>query len=220
MPSSIDVTKWPRGLTKLLDVHSNFVRAKEDIEALQSGSGLANGAITTSKLADGAVTTSKVADGVVTRYFGTPQDLTNLNYVDYLGIPSNAKRIVVLFWRASGALTALTYIQVYAGGTLQTSGYEGVVRRVGEAGTDSTEVFPLFYSAGATKASGAATIYRLNADSNTWVYHSLFAEYGIGDAVLAGGSITLPDVLTGLRFVIYADNNHWTSGTMNIIVEA
>lgn len=65
MASSIDPTKPTTTTAYTADVRANFAAAKSEIEALQAGTGLADGAVTTSKIADDAVTDAKIGDRTI-----------------------------------------------------------------------------------------------------------------------------------------------------------
>ncbi len=70
MGSAIDTTKPAAGTPTTQSVRDNFSAAKAEIEALQSGSGIASGAIGATKLSDNAVTFPKMQDIATDRLIG------------------------------------------------------------------------------------------------------------------------------------------------------
>lgn len=148
----------------------------------------------------------------------TAVTLTTQTAVDFTGIPAWAKRVTVLFAgvRANGSDVWL--VQLGDSGGIEETGYTAV----GGAFTSASGVANYSTGFGISNSSGSGAIREgalvlQKINGNTWVATGIFSRSG--DAVVleyAGGSKTLSDVLTQLRFTTTLGGNQFNLGTINV----
>ena len=152
---------------------------------------------------------------------GTAQSASGTS-IDFTGIPSNVKRITVMFIGVGTNGSSYLLCQLGTSGGVETSGYSsGASWGAGGGGyTTSSTGFILSVSTNTSSSSlfnGAFIISNLN--SNTWVENgSLFeSNYTVGNFV--SGSKTLGSTLTRVRITTVNGSDSYRTGTINILYE-
>lgn len=170
----------------------------------------------TSPTITGAVMSS-MGSSVITS--GTPVATTSGTYFDFTGIPSWAKRIVVMLSGVSTNSTSPYLIQLGTSSGIETSGYTGAVSFGGGGATywysTGFNVFNTQYAA--TFHSGNAMICLLG--SNTWTSSSVVAQNVTGVPFFGAGTKTLSGTLDRIRFTTVNGTDTFDAGTINIQYE-
>ena len=142
--------------------------------------------------------------------------------VDFTGIPSWVKRIMVMFAGVSTNGTSPPLIQLGTSAGLTTSGYVGrnQVINTGIANSNLSSSFLLGQSTAnwnaSVSASGDFTISLVSA--NIWVLNGQIADNG-GGVFRTAGSVSLPDTLTQVRITTANGTDTFDGGTINIMYE-
>lgn len=141
--------------------------------------------------------------------------------LDFTGIPSWVKRIVVMFISASTNGTSNLQVQLGTGTTptYTTSGYLGSSIST-SGGTTVGFSSGLLVSAQMTIARTChGQLIINNITGNTWVGTSTNGFSDANGGAWAAGSIALSDVLTAVRFTTVSGTDVFDSGTINIMYE-
>lgn len=169
-----------------------------------------------------AVTPSSLrASGLVR---GTQQAATSGTSVPITGIPSWAKRIVVLFWGVSTNGSTRTLVQIGTSGGIETTGYISSASYSAGTGTQfTTDTTGFVLEPTAAASAGFSRYGRLvleNISGNNWVSSSLInGDPGAVCCAGAGGK-TLSGTLTQLRVTTVGQVDTFDgSGFINIMYE-
>lgn len=171
----------------------------------------------TSPTITGAVMSS-MASSVITS--GTAQASTSGTSIDFTGIPSWAKRVVVMLSGVSTNGVSNLLFQL-GSGSVTTSGYSstGTYVSTGVSTTTSSSGFTTG-NAGMTAGSavsGSITFSLLG--SNTWVGSGVFSNFGPPNMFLSGGSIALSGALDRVRITTTGGTDTFDAGSINILYE-
>lgn len=173
----------------------------------------------TTTLATGALlTVNGSIKGVVTE--GTAVASTSGTSIDFTGIPSWAKRVIVIFRGVSTNGSAAVQIQV-GSGSITSSGYAGYAMRAGASNT-YTASSSAFVTADAMSASDTRDgIFILtNITGNTWVMSGSFTSTAqTNDTCVVNGSIALSGALDRVRITTTNGTDTFDAGTINIQYE-
>lgn len=134
-------------------------------------------------------------------------------YADFTGIPSTAKRIIVMFNGVSLSGTSSILIQLGDSGGIENTGY---VSYAGETPTISSTAGFVCYLGNASRALSGLYIIT-NISANGWVGSSAFSN--ANNALAGAGSKTLSDTLTQLRITTVNGLDTFDAGTVNILWE-
>lgn len=186
---------------------------------------LNDGAVTTIKIADSNVTTAKIADANVTPAKlsqpitrATAVTLTNQTSVDFTGIPSWAKRIIVLFDSSSTNGTSNLLIQLGDSGGIETTGYTSGASQSTSA-TVQTSTSGFVITSGQTAASSIYGEVKFEViTGNTWVSNGVLWNTA-GATLSSGGSKTTSATLDRIRITTVNGTDQYDAGTVNIIYE-
>jgi hypothetical protein len=208
------------GTTQLAD--NSVTNAKLADNAVSTAE-IADNSVTNAKMADNSVDSAEIVAGAVDpshlsqkRTYDTAQATTSGTTKDFTGIPSWARRVVVMFNNVSLSGTDAILVQIGDSGGLETSSYvSGSTNQF--SGATSTSGFIVQTANAAFAMSGTVTLD--NVSGNIWVASvcgsTSAATY---TAVVGGGHKTLSDVLTQLR-VLTTGSNTFDSGSVNIFYE-
>lgn len=155
------------------------------------------------------------------------QNSTSGTSIDFIGIPSWAKRVTVILNGVSTNGTSLLQCQIGAG-SIVSSGYIFYIAYAGgtnqTAGTSYTS--GLVFDGGVT---GTATSLRqgiitfVNLSGNTWTYSSnISINYSAGTqyfVTLGAGSITLSGTLDRVRLTTVNGTDTFDAGSINVMYE-
>lgn len=146
----------------------------------------------------------------------TEVTLTNQTVVEFLSIPSWARRITMLFDAVSSSGTSEWLIQLGDSGGFETTGYLGAGLRTGATSithVSNTSGFLLPNNVAANSLAGAVNIHHMTG--NTWC-----ATGSIGGttntALLTSGSKTTSAALDRIRLTTVNGTDTFDAGTLNI----
>lgn len=151
----------------------------------------------------------------------TAQNSTSGTSIAFTGIPSWAKKIIILFDGVSTNGTSILQVQVLTASGPITTGYSGSSTLLDSAVGYST------YSAGFLESNEAEMTsfsrrgkYELiNIDSNNWVEtHHVSSNTAIAQ-VIGAGSISLTEALTGVRITTVNGTDTFDAGQINVLYE-
>jgi len=149
----------------------------------------------------------------------TAVSASGLTYVDFTGIPSGKKRIIVLVSGLSSNGTSNYQIQLGSGG-ITSSGYSQASNR-----TTSTSISTASATTGFVVQSILATavvsgsISFENISSTIWVGSGQFADGTNGVVFSTAGSISLGGTLDRVRITTVNGTDSFDAGTINVFWE-
>jgi len=149
---------------------------------------------------------------------GTTVASTSGTSIDFTGIPSWVKRIVVIFNGVSKNGTSNYLIQIGAG-SITTSGYASAGGSTSTASVTGTTGFIIFSNSAADIMSGNITISLLG--SNTWVESHVIGmnQSGTGYGIVGGGTLALGGTLDRVRITSANGTDAFDLGSINIHYE-
>ena len=153
---------------------------------------------------------------------GTAQASTSGTSIDFTGIPSWAKRIIVTLNGVSLSGSSDILIQLGTSGGFVNTGYNSVSARISGAGAANTTATNGFNVTGGMAAAanlvyGAITI--ANHTGNTWVESGVLSATGTAYVLPSGGSIALAAALTQVRITTANGTDTFDAGSVNIQYE-
>ena len=187
---------------------------------------IADNAVTTAKIPDSAITTGKLPDAAVTNAklaqpftAGTAVSASG-TAVDFTGIPSWAKRIVVALSGVSTSGTSFVRVRLGTSAGFEATGYASV------NDTFSTTLSPGLITDGlpcvqplATAAVWNVAVTIHNISGNSWMAVSQGGRTDVAGLTLGSGSKTLAGVLDRLRITMVNGTDTFDAGTINIFYE-
>jgi hypothetical protein len=152
---------------------------------------------------------------------GTAVASTSGTAIDFTGIPSWVKKITVMFSGVSTNGTSNMQIQLGNSGGIETTGYVGLVSRLGSSGASSVVA-----TSGAlfTESTLAANTYQgsvviANLSGNAWVFSGLVAPAVSSNMTMNTATKTLSDTLDRIRITTVNGTNTFDAGSINILYE-
>tara|TARA_R110000868_G_scaffold16544_4_gene73948 strand:- start:599 stop:1423 length:825 start_codon:yes stop_codon:yes gene_type:complete len=175
------------------------------------------GRATTDTLTNKTLSTGLVM-GVSTITSGTTVASTSGTSIDFTGIPSWVKRIVVIFNGVSKNGSSNYLIQIGAG-SVTTTGYAFAGGSTSTSSQTSTAGFLIFSNTAADILSGNIIISLLG--SNTWVESNVIGmnQSGTGYGIVGGGTIALGGTLDRVRITSVNGTDTFDLGSINIHYE-
>ena len=146
---------------------------------------------------------------------GTAQNTTSGTSIDFTGIPSGVKRIVVMFNGVSTSGTSNYQVQIGAG-SVTTSGYLGASGNLGGS-TNFTTGFGL--TAGAATVVMQANMQICLIGSNSWVASHTGGRSDVAALTFGGGAVTLSGTLDRVRITTVNGTDTFDAGSVNIQYE-
>jgi hypothetical protein len=140
--------------------------------------------------------------------------------IDFTGIPSWVKRVMVMFSGVSTNGTSVPLIQLGDSGGIETTGYLSSASTLG-----STAISDSFTTGvGITHAGNAANIFSgiatfANITGNTWVASGVLSRDDSDRTQVFGGQKSLSDTLTQVRITTVNGTDTFDAGTINILYE-
>ena len=172
--------------------------------------------VLTAMVNNAAITPSKLSQPLT---LATAQNTTSGTSIDFIGIPSWAKRITVMLDGVSTNGSSLIQVQI-GSGSVTTSGYASTGTTSG-ATIGSTSGFITVYSGAATYAlHGTMQIYLMTG--STYVASSVIAIRNSGSAfnvTMATGSASLSGALDRVRLTTANGTDTFDAGSVNIMYE-
>ena len=139
--------------------------------------------------------------------------------IDFTGIPSWVKRIVVIYSGVSTTGGSNITTRIGTGGTPQATSYAGSCSY--SAGTLAAINFTTGFALQSTTAgdiiSGVITL--ANITGNTWVCSGSLGLHSSAGCFIIGGNVTLSDTLDILRITTASGTPTFDAGTINIFYE-
>lgn len=211
------------------DVQDGSIAGADIQDGSVTNADIQDGSVTNQDLADSAVTTAKLANGSVTRAktgeslinLATLQAATSGTTKDFTGIPSTARRVVILFNGVSSTGANDILIQLGVGTTPTTTGYQNSQSTLsypsGIVNTTSTAGIPIFNNLGSYVFTGRIVLELLDSTANTWIVsgHLMSTVTTIG-IVVSGGVITLSGSLGMVRLTTTTGTPTFDAGSVNI----
>lgn len=161
-------------------------------------------------------TVSSATGAIYPLISGTAVASTSGTAIDFVGIPSTAKRITVMFNGVSTSGTSNVIVQLGTGATptYTTSGYLGS----GSVSPAFSSGFIFWANLGATDiAYGAMTIS--NFSGNTWLETSCLGIPAATNTRTSGGIVPLAAALTAIRVTMVNGTDTFDAGSINILYE-
>lgn len=190
-------------------------------DASLTGADIQDGSINTGDLADGAVTRAKTGESLIR--LGTLQATTSGTSRDFTGIPSWARRIVLLLNGVStnASSTDDLLIQLGVGTSPTTSGYQNAQSTLsyptGILSVTSTAGIPIFYNFNAYSFTGRVVIELLDSTANTWLVNGVvITTLSTIGTIISGGAITLSGALGMVRLTTTSGTATFDAGSVNI----
>lgn len=191
---------------------------------------IATDAVTTAKILDANVTTAKLAANAVTPgkmsqplTHGTPVASTSGTSVDFTGIPSWVRRIVMSLYGVSLSGSALVRFRLGTSGGPVTSGYLGASSVIAAtvATANQTAGFDIYNSApaGADIYAGVIEFTCLDPTNNVWIAAGVFAQTSSARTFTVSGQVPLGAALTQVRLTSSNGTDTFDAGTVNIHYE-
>lgn len=172
-------------------------------------------------ITDTTMTASGGGGGIT---LGTPQASTSGTSIDFTGIPSGTKQIVINFIDVSTNGSAFLTVQIGDSGGIETTGY---VTGAGYLAASNSNDYASSYTAGFATDGGASAswgsgvvlsgsmrLFLENSTSNTWVYS--FTGVTAAVKVFGDGYKTLSAELDRVRITTTNGTDAFDAGEINI----
>lgn len=149
---------------------------------------------------------------------GTPVTLTTQTAVDFTGIPSWAKRVVVELVGVSTNGTSNPIIQLGDSGGVETSGYLGSASTIGATAASQNYTNGLGLTGAAWLAAAVAhgTIQFQQVVTGTWVGSGVLGRSDTPATITCGTSKSLSGTLDRIRLTTAAGTDQFDAGSVNI----
>lgn len=211
-------------------IEDDAVTAAKIAVGAVGNSELATDAVTQAKIADNAVGTAEIIDANVTPAklsqpltLGTAVASTSGTAVNFIGIPSWAKRITVSLAGVSVSGSSSTFTLRIGSGSILATGYScttmgGSSGVVTTSPTDGFSFTSQIYNA-TNLINGTVTLTLVNSSTNTWVASGMLFAGNTQAFGFMTGSIALSGSLDRVRFTTVAGTDTFDAGSINIIYE-
>ena len=153
---------------------------------------------------------------------GTPVATTSGTSIDFTGIPSGVKQIIVNFKGVSTNGGSLILIQLGDSGGVETTGYSSMTIKLLAASTpdDATSTAGFINKSNEISATNAisGSIYLTleNATSYTWVATGMLFDINYTRGAVTGGNKSLSAVLDRVRITTVNGTDTFNAGEINI----
>ena len=152
---------------------------------------------------------------------GTAVASTSGTSIDFTGIPSWVKRIIVMFNNVSTGGSSNLQIQLGDSGGFETTGYGSSMTYIVNATPATTNIITGFlagtYGSAIASYNGIITICTLG--SNIWASSTLLNDAVSARTFYGSGAKTLSDTLTQVRITTVNGTDAFDAGTINILYE-
>ena len=203
------------GVTAIANGGTGAITAAAAILALlPSQAGNAGKALVTS----GSAATWAAVNAITS---GTAVVSTSGTSIDFINIPSTAKRITVMFSEVSTSGTSSHLLQLGTSAGVTSSGYICSAVRFFQSGTIATDNFTTGFGTNAQDAgilySGSIVISQFSG--NTWVVQG---NIGVNNTLfhVTAGSVSLAAILDRVRITTVNGTDTFDAGSINILYES
>jgi hypothetical protein len=152
---------------------------------------------------------------------GTSVASTSGTSIDFTSIPSWVKRITVMFNGVGTSGSSPTIMRLGTASGFVSSGYASGGAYTGLSTSGGTRTDAFLTDGNATDSGvvkhGHITLTKFSG--NTWVQSFTFGQSNSGYGLMGGGSVTLSDTLTQIRFVMANGTDTFDAGSINILYE-
>jgi hypothetical protein len=154
---------------------------------------------------------------------GTSVSPTTSTSIEFTGLPSWVKRIIVSYQALKSNGTANFWIQLSTGGSYVTTGYAGSLMYTagasGSSATGQTSAITIFHDTATNIRTGMMTLTLMNAATNTWMANGFCGDTNTGYCMFTASSISLAGVADKIRFTTSNGTDQFTAGSINIQYE-
>ncbi len=147
----------------------------------------------------------------------TAQNSTSGTAIDFIGLPSWAKRVTVMLSGVSTSGSSIVQIQIGTTGGLVTSGYLGAAAVSGAVTANSSGLLLQQTGAATYVRHGSMTIANITA--NTWSATGVIANSDTARVDYAAGTIALAGTLDRVRITTVSGTDTFDAGSINILIE-
>jgi hypothetical protein len=150
--------------------------------------------------------------------FGTSVSASGTS-VDFTGIPSWAKRVIVMFLGVSTNGTSPVIVRLGTSGGVETTGYTGTAITLSSAANtvgNFTVGFGPTAAAAASIVTGKFVLDKYSSSLNTWVCGAMIAGEDAAYQYSITGRKTTADVLDRVRITTAGGTDTFDAGTINI----
>jgi hypothetical protein len=176
-----------------------------------------SGQVLTSAGSAAAPTWSTVSAGFT---LGTPVATTSGTSIDFTGIPSGTKQIVVNFYQVSTSGTDPINIQLGDSGGIETTGYIGEGAKITGSNLcevqNSTSGFRIYITSATSVLNGSITITLQNSSLNQWAASGNISNQGNTQMLMTAGIKPLSAVLDRVRITTTGGSQTFDNGEINI----
>jgi len=150
---------------------------------------------------------------------GTPINSTSGTAIDFTGIPSGIKQIVISFSTVSTDGTSNMAIRIGDSGGIENTGYvstsHSFVAATVSVTTDTT-CFVIKTASATNELSGSVILTLENSSTNTWALQGILAAMGANATFTLAGAKPLSAVLDRLRITTLNGSDAFDLGQINI----
>ena len=150
----------------------------------------------------------------------TPVVTTSGTSIDFTGIPSGVKQIVISLGSVSTTGTSVKWIRLGTSAGIETGTYasSGVsIRNTTVAQTSTGQAFIINSTSAADPLSGSLILTLLNSTTNIWTATGSFSDgYNDANSFYASGTVTLAGVLDRVRLTTQNGTDTFDGGSINI----
>jgi hypothetical protein len=150
---------------------------------------------------------------------GTEVASTSGTSIDFTGIPSWVKKVIVKFVGVSTNGASNILVQLGDAGGVETSGYLGGSSRSTPASANYTSGFGFNYADANAIMHGAITLSLEDSAQNTWVCAGGVSRSDIAETTVTFGSKSLSGVLDRVRITTVGGADTFDAGAINISYE-
>ena len=150
---------------------------------------------------------------------GTPVNSTSGTEIDFTGIPSGIKQIVISFINVSTDGTSNPRIQIGDSGGIENTDYVSTSHSF-VAGTISVTTsvsgWDIKSASDSNQLTGSVTLTLENSSTNTWAIQGIVAAAGANSTFTLAGKKSLSAVLDRLRITTINGSDYFDLGQINI----
>jgi hypothetical protein len=169
--------------------------------------------------ASGAVHKKVLAGRFGSGVLGTEQATTSGTSIDFTGIPSWAKRIVINFVGVSTSGTDNLLIQLGDAGGVEATGYLGACSTFAATVANSTAGFLINGASAANVIHGSVTLTLEDSTNFTWVCSGVLALSNTAEGFTLAGSKSTSAALDRVRITTTGGTDTFDAGAINILYE-
>ena len=195
-------------------------------EAAYVAQGMVIGSATSGDQGAGSINATAIYDDgvqVLPLVLGTPYTTTGGTSIDFTGIPSTARRVVISFSGVSTSGIDNILIQIGDSGGIENTGYNSYSCKMGggsiASGTAYTTGFGITIASASAVLGGSVAINLLSSSANTWCANGFISDSNGSSGFPVGGSKSLTGTLDRVRVTTTSGADTFDAVLMNIMYE-